>query len=568
MARSFTDGELRRVLGDRDALTSTATRTRVTKLGDDDLRARLVRLTAALEAGEAPDAAAVQALAAELEAADDREAAAWAHRLASDVLLRSAHFEASLAAVDAALAVAPDDFPVAGALLVRRSIAEYRAGALAAAVRSVRNGYARAVGAGDDVTALWAVAYLSTYSFQIGHLRRAEALTDRVLEASEATTHALAGHRGPMVAMGWAVRAMVAAARGAWHDAAAGFDEAERICAEQSPWFAWIVRTYRGAALARYEPPMADAVLDELRAVAPDAGAELGWRFAHATGVAMAFHGELDAGVERMRQALADAEPPWERSVIALQLGEVLIDAGRLDEAADALRDAAAGFEAMDAPYWLARTWVGLARAVPDLAEGYLAGAQSFDDGDPAYGRLFEHRERLWIDVGKSPSVHLGEERVTFAGRQAEFTVYALALAGDAGVAVPDLVEVLWPSPDPARVPQRIRTLLWQVRKALGPESWRLQRVGDVLRLDLRGAHVAGLEPDTVLVELRPTPPGRTATNGVATNGAATNGVGSVEPGGHLLADWDHLGDDAQRWARALAKAAGTARRTIVPDNV
>jgi DNA-binding SARP family transcriptional activator len=67
--------------------------------------------------------------------------------------------------------------------------------------------------------------------------------------------------------------------------------------------------------------------------------------------------------------------------------------------------------------------------------------------------------------------------------------LFLLALAGSDGIHAEQLAEQLWPDArvDHKHLLARVRTLLWDARDGLGADSWRLERVGPVVRLDLTG---------------------------------------------------------------------------------
>lgn len=102
-------------------------------------------------------------------------------------------------------------------------------------------------------------------------------------------------------------------------------------------------------------------------------------------------------------------------------------------------------------------------------------------------------------------SVELGGEPVRFPTRHAELAVHLLAMAAPHGMPAESLCEWLWPDAGPRRGP-RLRTLLWQVRAALGDEAWRVQRRGRSLALEVGGAQVELLDeatlPETVAASL------------------------------------------------------------------
>lgn len=90
--------------------------------------------------------------------------------------------------------------------------------------------------------------------------------------------------------------------------------------------------------------------------------------------------------------------------------------------------------------------------------------------------------------------VWLGDDRLRFPTHRAELAVFALVLAGPAGLHQEVLTERLWPAAPADRGQARLRTLLWQVRRALGADAWRVQRRGRRVLLVLDGGEVDVLE--------------------------------------------------------------------------
>ncbi len=80
------------------------------------------------------------------------------------------------------------------------------------------------------------------------------------------------------------------------------------------------------------------------------------------------------------------------------------------------------------------------------------------------------------IDPSAQPPVWRGGDAVEFATRHAELVVIVLAAAGDEGVDVAWLIELLWPGAAPDRGRRRLRTVLWQARRSLGPDGARIVR--------------------------------------------------------------------------------------------
>ena len=80
------------------------------------------------------------------------------------------------------------------------------------------------------------------------------------------------------------------------------------------------------------------------------------------------------------------------------------------------------------------------------------------------------------IDPSAQPPVWRGADPILFATRHAEFVVILLAAAGDDGVDTGWLTELLWPGALPDRARRRLRTVLWQARRSLGPDGARIVR--------------------------------------------------------------------------------------------
>jgi hypothetical protein len=419
-------------------------------------------------------------------------------------------------------------------LLARTAITHQRLGELPAALRVARTAYAEAVSSGDDDGAFWSGSCLAAFATQLGELRQADRYTRLVDLTGEPSDDVSMGQYQAVATM---LRGVVHALRGRWDDATDAFDRAAKISDAACPWFRWLVDTHRGVHLGAIEPPMPDERLTELRAVTPLGGGELQWRFRHAQGVASVAHGQVGAGVDHLRHALAEVDQRWDRALIELHLGEALVEhepAGA-DEGVALLRHAASEFAAMGVAYWQALAHVALARAVPDQAPFHWAIVHSIDDGDPAYQCLYDRQAALRVHVGPSATVTLGGERVGFAGRQAEFVVFSLALLGDGALGFDEITSLLWESGEADRVRQRLRTLQWQVRRGLRHQAWRLRREGDHLRFDGRGVDVTG----------RCAPP---------SDGGA--------PACTLLDGWDHLGAGPVEWLRARGCAVHGARST------
>jgi len=106
-------------------------------------------------------------------------------------------------------------------------------------------------------------------------------------------------------------------------------------------------------------------------------------------------------------------------------------------------------------------------------------------------------QEGLRVTLLGSGAVASGGEPLKFATRHAELILYLLVLAGGEGLPRDELIVALWPGVDATSGRPRLRTALWQIRRALGAHAWRLERERGVVRLTLEG----------VIVDIGPQPP-------------------------------------------------------------
>lgn len=104
---------------------------------------------------------------------------------------------------------------------------------------------------------------------------------------------------------------------------------------------------------------------------------------------------------------------------------------------------------------------------------------------------MFARPGGLRVRVGSVPALKVDGEPVHLPTRHAELVIQLLAVAGPEGVPAPWLCLFTWPGTDSARSGPRLRTLLWQLRTALGPERWRIQRRGEDIVFDLGHADAA-----------------------------------------------------------------------------
>ena len=148
------------------------------------------------------------------------------------------------------------------------------------------------------------------------------------------------------------------------------------------------------------------------------------------------------------------------------------------------------------APYWAAVAAMALAQLPGQDPQAWRDRAIALSNGDEAFTRLIETGHQLRLYAAGTGQVLMDGETVQFLTHHAEMAIYMLALAGDEGMTPTDLAMRLWPEAPEGRHRPRLRTCLWQIRRALGDEHWRLRR--DAERVYF---HVADTELDRVGIE-------------------------------------------------------------------
>lgn len=215
-----------------------------------------------------------------------------------------------------------------------------------------------------------------------------------------------------------------------------------------------------------------------------------------AAGVAAREAGMAAAAEVSLRAALISAQTPTERARSQLLLAETLLRHGDAEgTAASAFRQAAAVFETAGCRYWAIRSYQGLAN-IDASAQAPLALSRQGDLSDLAYRRLLAGGEQLSLTAFGVGAVYRSGRPVVFHSHNAERALFMLALPGAHGIHTEQLAEQLWPeaAADRTRILGRLRTLLWDMRKGLGPHAWRLQRQGPHLSFDTTSVPVDLIE--------------------------------------------------------------------------
>ncbi|MHB1487561.1 MAG: hypothetical protein ACYCS7_09330 [Acidimicrobiales bacterium] len=335
------------------------------------------------------------------------------------------------------------------------------------------------------------LVYLAFFELWCGRFRRAERLMDAAEDIYEEMADPRTAFELPMVL---ALRAALAALRGQPTLADEHFAAALRAALELDiEWYQAIIQAQRAYFLAAEQPrrSLVDARQSYERLVAMGDEWWQTWAL-RAQGVADCEVGNLSAAEETLIRALERSPGRQESALTLIALGDTRLRAGDGSTAAEYLRAAFGLAQQAEADYLVAWTAALLARIELDRASVWIGVVREHDDGDPAYERLL--RTDLRITVLGEAGVWRGTQRVGFPTRHAELAVYALAIAEPHSLHEEVLGDRLWPEAPTDKLVRRLGTLVWQMRRSLGPDGWRLGRRGGLISLDLRGVRVDVVE--------------------------------------------------------------------------
>ena len=381
-----------------------------------------------------------------------------------------------------------DRSPVSTNALAHLSLAAYHAGAPmeAAAVADEAVGLARIRldrrGEGR------ALVYRSLADLALGDLDRCWAASVAADVAFAETEEAVSLFEWPLVPLG---RVAVHGFRGEYEagqlEACEALSRARRV---GIVWYQGIALAMRAEFCAPADPPkaVADArrALELLRATG-----DQWWENAalRALGSATALAGHPSGAVRLLEEAITSSPSPFENARCCLALAEVLVANGQISDAQPLLHHSRTVFHEAGAKLVLCQTLRLLAATSPERAPTFRAEAGAMATDDAAYDRVLdtgwpEAAVRITVRCMEPLSVAIDGEELSFMTENARRALFILALSGSAGLHQEELSEHLWPGAPATRVGQRLRTLLWQVRKALGSEAWRLERRGSVVVLN------------------------------------------------------------------------------------
>lgn len=315
-----------------------------------------------------------------------------------------------------------------------------------------------------------ATALLAMLAMHEGDFGQAERLSSAGLAALDEEAAV------PTVGLLYCARGAVAAHRGQAEDALANFALALEAAEQHDD------AALKGLALALRsehcpELPVNERLREAWAATALLAGSWPWWsRMAvRAVAVAAGESGDREASAEAVESLLSDDIDGMERGRALLVKAANAARFGDEDPV-PILEQAYALLEGADARFWAARAALEASAVDVANAERWRDKAAALSNGDVAFVRLLRTDHELRLDHEDGGRVLLDGEPVQFLTRHAELTVYLLALAGPEGMDTSDLATRLWPEAPARRHRPRLRTCLWQIRKAVGDEHWRLRR--------------------------------------------------------------------------------------------
>jgi len=384
------------------------------------------------------------------------------------------------------------DCPVNAARLAQIGLLAYDRGELPQAIAITEEALASARLCNSRRYEGEACLYLAFFSLITGAFDRADSLLEVAEVVHRELEDPLERVELPLVL---GARGVLAALRGQVDRAEDAFAAALATAdGLQAPSMAAIPRILRAEFMAVDHPTrsLADArqALDQL-----GTGETAWWRTwaLRAQAVAAREAGDIVTSVHLLRNLHQDPVlNPLERGLTLLALGETLVRTNRPDEAAGPLKEALGLLQPLGARYVVVRCLMALAEAGPPRTERRRQALALVDD-DPAYRQLLAGRSILRISMLGDAGIWYGEQRLRFPTRKAELAMYALALV-PGGLHEEVLIDWLWGEAPVDRLRARLRTLLWQVRRTLGREAWRLVRRGRSINLDITDVMVDVIE--------------------------------------------------------------------------
>ncbi len=358
------------------------------------------------------------------------------------------------------------------------ALVAYQRGELRRAVRLAELALFAAQRRRDDRVEAIAAVYLGFFSYWVGDFTRAAQAVHRATTASLRIPEPSNRYEMPLVhAIDGAIRATNGDAEIAEQCFVSSLAEADGM---QNGWYRAITLAARALLTAADDPRRAVADASEALRYFDLIGER--WWVAWATNslavahLAMADH---HAGLAACEETLAvDPLSPLERARALCTLAELHERVGNLSGALTTIREAIDAFDEAGAEYWAARAEVIAASIDLKRSEFHLRSARRRRITDPdsvAWSSMLRGRGRLRIRLLGTPLVTVDSKPVKFKTTAELEALSMLAIASDAGVALDDLSDALWPDAEWERVSHRMDNLMSSLRRALLPTT-RLER--------------------------------------------------------------------------------------------
>jgi tetratricopeptide (TPR) repeat protein len=374
-------------------------------------------------------------------------------------------------------------------------------GHLSRAVPESHHAIAMTVTHGSVIDEAHATLFSGLVTMESGALTRAvqtlELANDLFAEAPDARDAAL----WPLVAMGLgeiaARRGQVERAVSHFATAASRADELERPA---------LVAVARAMPALDLSGQIEGDLLSAARQARQDLDGGEQHRFARqlierALATALLASGDTDQALELADTIAATARNPLQRAKALLIVARARRALG-LDLVDEILEEAAGTFLDEGADLWAVETLLERADADASTASALLELAYAHTGDDVAFERLWRRRPRLVVELyDHRRPVFRVESNVLALGAKGERLAEVVVKAGDAGIHWETVADRLWPNEDDTeRIKSRLTSLTSLVRGRLGPNGWRLRRIGPRFQFISLAAEIMIVTDDSIPV--------------------------------------------------------------------
>jgi tetratricopeptide (TPR) repeat protein len=315
------------------------------------------------------------------------------------------------------------------------------------------------------------------------------ATAEQVLDVAEDVVEGLGLCRDALFAVAHGCRAVVAGARGEHAEAESKFEAGVAVArAAGSQEVEALLLALRSELTASREPRRSIADARRVRELCPIASVPFWSTAERGQALATAALGQLRSAEASLAYLLEHPLPRLHRARTLLALAEVRLERGEHEGAALAFDEASSLFEAVGARHLLFRALHGHATAAPRRRARLLARAESLHAADPAYA-LVRGRPLVTVRTLGAGGVDVEGAPIPFTSTKSFLLVCALATSSGA-MHWETLADRLWPDVELDRARASLRTALWEARRALGSEAWRLHRHSELVLFELDGVTV------------------------------------------------------------------------------